>query len=138
MTTLFEMNQASASSTRISTNLEEICRQQFFAGQGQTPADILPDLSETGRESAFRRMTDTVRFSGGVYDPAIITFYEDIILELQKQVLKYRTLWEQTLVNAAQDEAEEIYVARQTVKPSDVVAKKHRGGTKPGLRASSE
>ena len=36
----------------------------------------------------------TSDFSGGLYDASIISFYEDIILELQKQVVQYRELWE--------------------------------------------
>ena len=134
MTTLFERERTSASTTRISTNLEDLWRGQFFAEQGQTPAGIMSDMK---REHDFKDITSTVKFAGGLYDPAIISFYEDIILELQKQVVKYRQLWE-SATKAAQEDIEEVYFPRQTVPPSEKVAQKLRRSTKPGLRVSAE
>jgi hypothetical protein len=134
MTNLFDTERMSASTTRISTNLEDLWRGQFFAEQGQTPAGIMSDMQ---RESGFREIASTVRFSGGLYDPAIIRFYEDVILELQKQVVRYRALWE-AATKAAHEEAEDMYVPQQTVPLSKEVAEKLRRSTKPGLRASVE
>ena len=134
MSTLLDRDRTSGSTTRISTNLEELWRDQFFAEQGQTPAGIMADLK---RENNFKHIASTIKFSGGVYDPAIIRFYEDIILELQKQVVRYRELWE-SATKAAQEDIEEVYFPRQTVQPSEKVAQKLRRSTKPGLRVSAE
>jgi hypothetical protein len=135
MTALLESREVSGS-TNISTDLEELWRKQFFAAQGQTPAGTLPDLRVPETENSLRRMTSTVQFSGGLYDPAIIRFYEDVILELQKQVVRYKTLWEETA--KVREEIEESYVARQTVKPSADVVKKLRSRTKSRLKLSAE
>ena len=132
--TVFERDRTSASTTRISTNLEDLWRGQFFAEQGQTPAGIISDMK---RENNFKYIASTVKFAGGLYDPAIITFYEDIILELQKQVVRYRQLWESASKGVQQD-IEEVYFPRQTVPPSEKVAQKLRRSTKPGLRFSAE
>lgn len=134
MSSLLDRDRTSASTTRISTDLEELWRGQFFAEQGQTPVGIMADMK---RESSFREIASTVRFSGGVYDPAIIRFYEDVILELQKQVVRYRELWE-VATKAAHGEAEDTYVPQQTVPLSKNVAEKLRRSTKPGLRISAE
>src|SRR5260370_6594848 len=132
--TVFERDRTSASTTRISTNLEDLWRGQFFAEQGQTPAGIISDMK---RENNFKYIASTVKFAGGLYDPAIISFYEDIILELQKQVVRYRQLWESASKGVQQD-IEEVYFPRQTVPPSEKVAQKLRRSTKPGLRVSTE
>ncbi len=132
--TVFERDRTSASTTRISTNLEDLWRGQFFAEQGQTPAGIISDMK---RENNFKYIASTVKFAGGLYDPAIISFYEDIILELQKQVVRYRQLWESASKGVQQD-IEEVYFPRQTVPPSEKVAQKLRRSTKPGLRFSAE
>ena len=137
MNILLGPDRASASTTRISSNLEELWRRQFFAGQGQTPADVLLDSRAPERENSLRRMAATIKFSGGAYDSAIIRFYEDIILELQKQVLRYKTLW-QEVAKAEWEDMEETYVARQTLRPTEGVIRKLRGRTKPGLRISAE
>lgn len=134
MSTLLERERTSASTTRISTNLEDLWRGQFFAEQGQTPAGIMADMK---RENNFKDIASNVRFSGGLYDASIISFYEDIILELQKQVVRYRELWE-AASKAAHEDIEEVYFPRQTVQPSEKVAKKLRQSTKPGLRVSAE
>lgn len=134
MTSLLDGDRTSASTTRISTDLEELWRGQFFAEQGQTPADAMGDMK---RESRFRDIASTVRFAGGMYDPTIIRFYEDVILELQKQVVRYRELWE-AATKIAHEEAEAVYVPRQTVPLSKGVAEKLRRSTKPGLRVSTE
>jgi len=136
MNALLEPDKAVASTTSISTNLEDLWRNQFFAGQGQTPAEILPELRAPERATNFRRMTATVKFPGAGYDPAIIRFYEDIILELQKQVVRYKNLWESAA--KAHREVEESYVARDTIRPSESIVKKLRTATKPGLRISAE
>ncbi len=128
------LTQTNASTTRISTDLEKLWRGQFFAEQGQTPVGIRADIK---RETDIKDIASTVRFSGGVYDQTIIRFYEDIILELQKQVVKYRELWE-SATKAAHDETEEVYFPRQTVQLSQKVAEKLRRSTKPGLRVSAE
>lgn len=134
MTTLLEQDKANASTTGISTNLEELWRRQFLAGQGQTPAGTMAELK---RENNFKHIASTIKFSGGVYDPTIIRFYEGIILELQKQVVRYRELWE-SATKGAQEDIEEVYFPRQTVQPSEKVAQKLRRSTKPGLRVSAE
>lgn len=134
MSTLLDRDRESASTTRISTDLEELWRGRFFTEQGQTPAGIMADMK---RENNFRHIASTVKFSGGVYDPAIIRFYEDIILELQKQVVRYRDLWE-SATKAAHEDIEEVYIPRQTVPLSEKVAEKLRRSTKPGLRVSAE
>jgi len=137
VTTLLEPHRSSESTTRISTDLEELWRKQFLTERTQTPADVLPDQKASERDRNFRRMTETVRFSGGVYDPSVIRFYEDIILELQKEVVRYRALWEEA-VKASRAEGEELYMARQTVKPSEDVVRKLRSKTGRSLRVSAE
>jgi len=136
MTTLLEAHKACAS-TSISTNLEELWRGQCFAAQGQTPAGVMQDLKAPETGNSLRRMAATVQFAGGLYDPAIIRFYEDIILELQKQVVRYRTLWEEA-AKAGREEMEESFAVRQTVRPSEEVVRKLRNRTRSGLRISAE
>jgi len=126
------------STTRISTNLEQLWRNQFFALQERTAADGLASLETGAPQKQVRQMTDTVRFAGGVYDPAIISFYEGIIVELQREVARYKSLWAAALKSAQAEAPEEAYVPRQTVPVSPAMARKLRGGTRPGLRASTE
>jgi hypothetical protein len=128
---------ATASTTRISTDMEQMWRNQFFAEQGRTPAESFVGIENTEPEINLRQMTKTVKFAGGAYDPAIIKFYEDIIIELQKEVERYKALWE-SLRSAAEGEAAESYVARQTVQPSLEFARKLRRSTRPALRLSAE
>jgi hypothetical protein len=130
--------EPSASTTRISTDLEKLWRGQFLAEQGQTPIGIVPTESKPENNINITDMTATVRFAGGVYDPAIIRFYEDIILELQKQVVKYRELWEAATRAAQQNEPDDVYFPRQTVPLSQKMAEKLRRSTRPGLRVSGE
>lgn len=137
MSVTLEQRVATASTTRISTDLEQMWRNQFFAEQGRTPAQSFPSLASHETEGSLREITKTVRFAGGVYDPAIIRFYEDIIVELQREVERYKALWA-SVRSIADAEAPEFYVVRQTVQPSPAVARKLRSSTKPSLRISAE
>jgi hypothetical protein len=137
MNPTLDQRVSTGSTTRISTDLEQMWRNQFYAGQGRTPAESFAGIETVGPEIDFRQMAKTVRFAGATYDPAIIKFYEDIIVELQKEVERYKTLWA-SIRSAADAEIPESYVARQTIQPSADFAKKLRRSTKPGLRVSVE
>jgi hypothetical protein len=126
-----------ASTTRISTDLEKLWRSHFFASQESTPADSPFDLEVAEPQKNIRQMTSNVRFAGGVYDSTIIKFYEDIILELQREVERYKLLWESSRVKV-EEEAEESYVARETVRLSPGMAEKLRRATRAGLRVSAD
>ena len=132
-----ELRQTNASQTRISSDLEQMLRSQFLGQQERTPAESFPTLESAGAEDSIRQLTKTVRFAGGAYDPAIIRFYEDIIIELQKEVERYKALWATTLPNDG-PAVTVSYVARQTVQLSQAMATKLKSTTKPSLRASEE
>ena len=89
MSLTLEQRVSTASTTRISSDLEQMWRNQFFAEQGRTPAKSFAGVGEEEPQNNLRQMTRAVRFAGGVYDGAIVKFYEDIIVELQKEVERY-------------------------------------------------
>lgn len=137
MNVMPEHSVATASTTRISTDMEQMWRNQFFAEQERTPAASFAGIEAAEPGTNLRRMAQSVRLEGGFDYPAIIRFYEDIIIELQREVERYKALWVSAR-SAAEAEVPESYFARQTIQPSPAFAKKLRQTTKPGLRASAE
>jgi hypothetical protein len=137
MNVTLEQRISTASTTRISSDLEKMWRNQFFAEQGRTPAKSFAGVEEEEPRSDLRQMTRAVRFAGGVYDGAIVKFYEDIIIELQKEVDRYKSLWASAQAATEEDEPES-YLPRQTVKLSPEFAKKLSSGTRKSLRISAE
>jgi hypothetical protein len=136
MNVALEQGMSAGSTTRISTDLEQLWRNQFFVQQERT-AESFASTNAIEPQRQLRQMTDNVRFAGGAYDPTIIHFYEDIIVELQREVERYKSLWASSL-RAAQTETPETYFARQTAPLSPAMARKLRSRTRPGLRVSTE
>lgn len=130
-------NIEAASTTRISTDLEMLWRNRFFAQQEVTPARGIVEMDEVESTKQIRQLTETVRFAGEVYDPAIIRFYEDVITELQMEVQRYKTLWKLASL-ALEAESAGDYVPRQTVRPSPAVARKLSSSAKQSIRVPSE
>ena len=121
--------------TRISANLEELVRNEFFASQKQTPADVLPHPERSDIKEKWRHLS--MDQSARIYEIDIIRFYEDIIIELQRELVRYKALAEIKRL-AVEAEAEESFVPRPTVTLSAEMARKMRVRTRPGLRVGSE
>ena len=131
------MGYEDPSTTRISTDLEELWRNQFFTLQQSTPVGSSAEKARSEPQDRILQVTGTLRFTQSTYEPAIIRFYEDVIAELQREVSRYKSLWE-SLRTAAEPEGEAAYVARQGVSLPPTVAKKLRAPTKPPFRPPVE
>ena len=134
MTSLLEHSEEYGT-TRISTNLEELVRNEFFAKQKQTPAAVFPQSSERREVKEKWRnlaMAEKAHFS----EIDIVRFYEDIILELQRELSRYKALAESARF-ADEAQPEESFVPRETAKRSEQMARKMRSRTQPGLRIVS-
>jgi hypothetical protein len=119
--------------TRISANLEEIWRSQFFLDQKQTPVSV-PSKSE------FRELRDKWRQVAPAVDPSmaygfdVVRFYEDIIAKLQHELMVYKNLV--LSMQRAVPEPAEVHRPMQPVKPSVGMHRKLNRVAQPTLRVT--
>jgi hypothetical protein len=137
MTALSDTSSTNSSTTRISTDLEKLWRDEFFAKQGRTPADRAAELDLAQPQLELRAMTNVVRFAGGVYDRTIVEFYENVIIELQREVERYRALWAAT---RAHEDAQftGAYIQKQPVRLTPHMAGKLKRPPAMPLRIPEE
>ncbi len=117
--------------TSISADMERIYERDFRTYQTTTARG-----GSTGREAGLLKdewmwvSPKIQRYYG--YDPIIIRFYEDIIMQLQRELARYRAMVLE-LLQSRSSETEVEYSAGEPLYTPPAILRKLKSPTQPGL-----
>jgi hypothetical protein len=117
--------------TQISADVTKLYELGFITEQTQTSITEV-ESQRKPREETWRQLAPFVRAGHG-YDPTVIRFYEDIILELQRQLARYRAIVTELLKAPVEEASVGYSQGTPTVLPPEI-ASRLRARTAPAAR----
>ncbi len=116
--------------TYISADVEKLYERDFLAERTQT-AYSRPLKENRLLKEQWSWISPRVSHPYG-YDPVIVRFYEDIIVELQRELARYKAMVVALLASPSQEEDVQYFPGEPVHIPRDL-ARKLQSRTKPGL-----
>jgi hypothetical protein len=107
--------------THISADTRKLYEESFLAEP--TPTSGTEVASQTRpRSELWRQLAPLVRHPTE-YDPTIIRFYEDVITDLQRELVKYKAMVIELLKTSAPEDEVEYSLGQTTALPRDVASR---------------
>jgi hypothetical protein len=116
--------------TYISADIERMYERDFLTGQTTTARGGTQNETGLLKEEWTWVAPRLYRYYG--YDPVIVRFYEDIIMQLQRELARYKAMVVE-LLHSPSREADVQYSPGESVRMPPAILRKLRSLPQPGL-----